>query len=268
MNSRVLVSALLVLDLAAILFSGCGGEQTSIAERSAPVESTVVENPATTPTPTATVPNLQERIFKSVATTSESEIGRFDFKNFNYPLPRGWMDSDRNDAELVNGKRMMTMNDEVERTGLSLSRVGYFDATGDGKDEAAVILKIETGGSAIPQLVYIYEWKNGQPELIWYFRTGDRADGGLRDLRVEDGLVVLELYGQDRYVVGELDTSRITGDEEQLCCPTHWTRSSYKWNGNVFRLHGKRLTFQTADENAPPIENMVEFADKKNGGKK
>ncbi len=259
-----------MLALSAFVFLGCGREQPPVAEQSSPAQSAVVESstPTPTPSPSPAIPNLQERIFKSVSATTDSEIGRFDFKNFKYPLPRGWMDSDQKEAELVNGKRPMTMNDEVERTGLSLSRVGYFDATGDGKDEAAVILKIETGGSAIPQLVYIYEWKNGQPELIWNFRTGDRADGGLRDLRVEDGLIVLELYGQDRYVVGELDTAKITGDEEQLCCPTHWTRSFYKWNGNAFRLQGKRLTFQTADENAPPIENMVELAEKKNGGKK
>ena len=99
------------------------------------------------------------------------------------------------------------------------------DVTGDGEDEAVVILKIETGGSAIPQLVYVFTWKDGKPELIWPFRTGDRADGGLKDVRAENGQLVIELYGQDRFILGQTETGKITDDREQLCCPTYFTRS-------------------------------------------
>jgi hypothetical protein len=122
------------------------------------------------------------------------------------------------------------------RIGMSYVTTRFIDLTGDGKDEAVVILKVETAGSAIPQLVYVYEWKDGKPELIWNFRTGDRADGGLKDIRVENGVVVVELYGQDRFLLGETETSKITGDEEQLCCPLFFTRTNYKWNGRTFLL--------------------------------
>jgi hypothetical protein len=160
------------------------------------------------------------------------------------------------------------MTQEAERIGLSFLTTKFFDATGDGQDEAVVILKIETGGSAIPQLVYIYTWKGDHPELIWNFRTGDRADGGLKNVRMENGEVIVELFGRDRYIVGELDTAKITGDEEQLCCPTHWTRSRYKWNGRDFRIQGKRLTFSTTDESALPIENMADSVERQKSGKK
>ena len=112
---------------------------------------------------------------------------------------------------------------------------------------------VETTGAAIPQFVYIYEWKEEKPELLWYFRTGDRADGGLKDLRVENNELVVELYGQDRFLLGEVETGKITGDEEQLCCPTHFTRSAYKWNGTTFLLQGKRHTYAIADRSAPII---------------
>jgi hypothetical protein len=210
-------------------------------------------------------PNLQADLLDERNKTTVSPLGNFDFKNYTYPLPRGWQDSDGKDAELVNGTRPASK--EEKRIGLDYVTTKFFDATGDGQDEAAVILKIETTGSAIPQIVYIFEWKNDEPQLIWYFRTGDRADGGLKDIRVENGEVVVELYGQDRYIIGELDTMKITGDEEQICCPTHFTRSNYKWNGNVFRINGKRLTFSTSDKDAPPIENMVEITEKE-GSKK
>jgi hypothetical protein len=262
-------TAVLLLSIS-ILLSACGGAAVETASSETNVMPTVrIETPATPePAPTAKIPNLQTELTDERNKTTASAIGAFDFKNFKYPLPRGWQDSDGKEVELVDGKRPMEMTEEVERIGLSYVTTKFLDATADGQDEAFVILKIETGGGAIPQIVYVFGWKDNAPELIWYFRTGDRADGGLKDIRTENGLAVVELFGQDRYILGELDTSKITGDEEQLCCPTHFTKSRYKWNGNAFRLEGKRLTYQTADTNAAPVENMVEVVEKQNSGKK
>ena len=148
------------------------------------------------------------------------------------------------------------------RIGASYVTTRFFDADGDDQDDAIVILKIETTGSAIPQIVYIYSYKNEKPELIWYFRTGDRADGGLKDLRPENGQFVVELFGQDRFLMGETETAKITNDYEQICCPTFYTRSIYKWNGKSFQPQGKRLTFSMADPNAAPVENMAEVVEK------
>lgn len=266
--AKIAVAAILWLCIAA---TACGDRKAE-TDKAGIVEPTPAATLSATPDPATSasprIPNLQAEILEKSSSASSSPIGKFDFRNFSYPLPRGWQDSDGEEAKLVNGKRPVTMTPEIERIGLSFVTVKYFDATGDGEDEAVVVLKIETGGSAIPQLVYIYKWKDDAPELIWNFRTGDRADGGLKNIRVDAGEVVVELFGQDRYIVGELDTAKITGDEEQLCCPTHWTQSRYKWNGSAFRMQGKRLTFSTADANAPPIENMVEVVEKKNGGKK
>jgi len=271
MKIRTHFTAAFVLSIG-ILFSACGGTVETASTETAPnavVEPTATPEPA--PEPSPKIPNLQTEILDERHKTTASPLGAFDFKNYRYPLPRGWQDSDGKEVELVNGVRPMEMTEEVERIGLSYVTTKFLDVTGDGSDEAFVILKIETGGGAIPQLVYVFQWKADAPEMIWYFRTGDRADGGLKDIRAENGLAVVELFGQDRYILGELDTGKITGDEEQLCCPTHFTLSRYKWNGNVFRLEGKRLTYQTADPNAPPIENMVEHVEKmakQNSGKK
>ena len=275
MKIRTLFTAVFLLSKG-ILLSACGGA----AVETAPSETNVVplvtvetpEKPE--PAPTPKIPNLQIELTDERHKTTGSPLGAFDFKNFKYPLPRGWQDSDGKEVELVDGKRPMEMTEEVERIGLSYVTTKFLDATADGQDEAFVILKIETGGAAIPQIVYVFGWKTGAPELLWFFRTGDRADGGLKDIRAENGLAVVELFGQDRYILGELDTAKITGDEEQLCCPTHYTRSGYKWNGNMFRLSGKRLTFSTSDKTAPPIENMGEKIEKnekiakQNSGKK
>lgn len=245
-----------------VLLAGCGGN-IQTAQTEAPIVPSVAPQikPTTSPQKTQ-IPNLQTEILENKNSNTDSPIGKFDFKNFTYPLPRGWQDADGKDAELVDGKREMQKSEDAERIGLSLVTTKFFDATGDGQDEAFVILKIETGGGAVPQIVYVFEWKDDQPKLIWSFRTGDRADGGLKNLLPENGEIVVELFGQDRFILGAVETSRITGDEEQLCCPTFFTRNRYKWNGKDFLLQGKRLTFSVADKTALPIENMVEVKEK------
>lgn len=269
MKIWVKITAVFLLLGSIFSFSACGGNVETAPNNSNAVPTVPVKFTASPePSPAPKIPNLQAEILDDRNKTTASPLGAFDFKNYTYPLPRGWQDSDGKEVELVNGKRPMEMSEEVERIGLSYITTKFLDVTGDGQDEAFVILKIDTGGAAIPQLVYVFTWKNEAPEMIWYFRTGDRADGGLKDIRSENGRTVVELYGQDRYIIGELDTMKITGDEEQICCPTHFTRSSYGWNGNVFRIQGKRLTFSVTDQTAPPVENMGEVIEKQNGGKK
>ncbi|MFZ1702122.1 MAG: hypothetical protein WBO10_07340 [Pyrinomonadaceae bacterium] len=239
-----------------------------------------VETSKTVPPPTASlpekppvapaVPDLQAELTDARNKTTTSHIGLFDFKNFSYELPRGWQNPDGTvEIKLTNGRIAPVekdVNDKMadeekadaktqRRIGMSYVTTKYLDLTTDGEDEAIVILKVETGGSAIPQLVYVFTWKDDKPEVIWPFRTGDRADGGLKDIRTENGEVVVELYGQDRFILGQTETGRITGDEEQLCCPIFFTRSTYKWNGNVFQMKGKRLTYSITDPSAPPLEN-------------
>lgn len=253
--------------------SACGnkGENIENAREAAPTAE-VINSAEPSPSPTAVIPNLQTELLDDRNKQTASPLGTFDFKNYTYPLPRGWQNPDNTDITLVNGRvEPVSVDTDVgmspdelaarkarRRIGMSYVTAKYLDVNGDGQDEAAVILKIETTGAAIPQLVYIYEWKDEKPELMWNFRTGDRADGGLKDIRVEDGEVVVELYGQDRFLLGETETSEIAGDKEQLCCPTFYTRSRYKWNGRNFQLQGKRLTFSTADSSLPPVENMIE----------
>lgn len=268
MGIWVRVAALSTATAILMLASACGaGEDSARVETTATPQA--VETPLPSPSPAVQkTPNLQAEFLSEKYSKTDSPIGAFDFKNFTYKIPRGWQDSDGKDVELKNGRREMEMTEEVERIGFSHVATRYFDATGDGQDEAVVILVIDTGGSAKPHVVYFFGWKNGEPEPLWFFRTGDRADGGLKNVGFENGAVFIELFGQDRYIVGELDTAKISGDEEQLCCPTHFTRSRYKWNGSNFRLDGKRLTFLTSEPAAPPVENMVEQVEKQNSGKK
>lgn len=270
----------LFLILSLSLFLGCLNFacETHVDAPAPKPDSTVaarspepVAQPVAVPSPA--IPKLQAELLDDRNKTTTSPIGSFDFRNFSYPLPRGWENPDGSDITLVNGRRDPVMvNTDVDssddekmlakadrRIGMSYVTTKFMDVNGDGQDEALVILKIETAGSAIPQVVYVYSWKDGKPELFWNFRTGDRADGGLKDVRVENGLLVVELYGEDRFLLGQMETGKITGDYEQLCCPTYFTRTVYKWNGKSFLMQGKRLTYSVSDPNAAPVENMGEI---------
>jgi len=266
--------------VAALSACGAKGENSTEATNSPP---SVAEIKAPTPAPTPEIPDLRAELLDDRNKTTLSPLGTFDFKNHTYELPRGWQNPDgTTEIALVNGKvapveaaTSEDMDPETKaavkaerRIGMSYVTTKYFDITGDGQDEALVILKIETAGSAIPQLVYVFTWKDGKPELIWPFRTGDRADGGLKDLRAENGELVVELYGRDRFILGQTETGKITGDEEQLCCPTNFTRTRYKWNGKNFLMQGKRLTYAVADPNAPPQENLGDILNDPVKGKK
>lgn len=261
--------------IAVLLFSiSCSTgeiERPAAVAETRPAEQPQAFNPpAADPSPE--MPDLQAEILDDRGKTTASPLGQFDFRNFTYPLPRGWQHQDGDELVLTDGKlepRFKDIQEEMtpdekaaaraeRRIGMSYVTTKYLDANADGADDAVVVLKVETGGAAIPQLVYIYEWKDGQPSLLWNFRTGDRADGGLKDIRAENGQVVVELYGQDRFLLGQYETGKITGDEEQLCCPLFFTRTFYKWNGKVFLMQGNRLTFEFANLDAPPMENLGE----------
>lgn len=276
-------SIVFVICISSLVFSSCKKTETNTQN----IQQTAVMPTFTpTPSPTPAIPNLQTELLDDRNTTSRSPMAKFDFLNYTYELPRGWQNPDGSTeitlkdgrvspvetntntktGEKTKGKEKEKGGDDetisLRRIGMTLVATKFFDVTGDGEDEAVVILKIETGGSAIPQIVHVFSWKDGRPELIWPFRTGDRADGGLKNIFAEDGDLVVELYGQDRFLLGQTETGRIGDDLEQICCPTHFTRSIYKWNGKNFLMQGKRLTFLTSDAAAPPQENLGDAARK------
>ncbi len=271
---RSIAKDLAVLAAIAVLLFTISCGTTADVEPANEATRAVQLQPVPSPIPSASpmIPDLQAELTDDRFKAASTPLATFDFRNYSYPLPRGWQNPDGKDITLIDGKLAAIpneisddMSDEEKaarkaerRIGMSHVTTKFIDATGDGVEEAFVILQIETGGSAIPQIVYVFEWQEDKPELIWYFRTGDRADGGLKDLRPENGMLVVELFGQDRFLLGEVETGKILGDEEQLCCPLHFTRTFYKWNGRNFLMQGKRLTYLVADPSQPPIENMAD----------
>jgi len=128
----------------------------------------------------------------------------------------------------------------------SPSFINYGDITGDGSEEAMVAQSIDNRGSAILYYVFVFTLEKGKLKVLWAFETGDRADGGLRQVYADNDQLVIELFGKDRVAGGNL----FIGDEA-LCCPSSFTRSRYKWTGTVFQQIGKEVLENTRGDASP-----------------
>jgi hypothetical protein len=167
---------------------------------------------------------------------NSSPIREIDFANFTYPSQ---FVGETRGFKVRNGERLPKRKDKIGRPldwWLILEGVTYGDVTGDGHEEAIVKLHLVTGGSALPDFVYIYGLRKGKLRLLWVFETGDRADGGCKNVFAEHGELIVELYGKNKIIGRDLyeDDGTNTGD----CCPTYFTRTTYAWSRNRFRQKG------------------------------
>src|SRR5260370_23716551 len=86
------------------------------------------------------------------------------------------------------------------------------------------------------------------PKLLWDFDTGDRADGGLRQVYADNGQLVIELFGKDGVIGGQLYKG-----EEGLCCPSSFTRTRYKWTSKHFQEIGTEVLDNPTGDANPTI---------------
>lgn len=159
----------------------------------------------------------------------DSPIRKIDFKNFSFPETDSYTK-----FTLKNGEKLFEPRKEE---GIILEDVEFSDLTGDGKEEAILWMSIQTGGSMIPNLVYIYTLKNGKPKFLWGFLSGDRAAGGLKKVYSEDGKLIVEFFGDTKFIENKNEfkfPSELSEVPRGLCCPIEFTQFYFKWNGKNF----------------------------------
>jgi hypothetical protein len=179
--------------------------------------------------------------------TQASAIRQIDFENFTYPASPIYSKGAR-PFRLKDGEYRGRLEDSgVEPERVSLVDIIYGDVTGDGIDDAILVLTVSTRGSAIPYYVYIYGIERSKPRLLWAFDTGDRADGGLRRIIGDNGQLLVELYGKEIYVGGNYYSG-----SGGACCPSHYTRSRYDWKQDHFVRIGQLEIFPN-DDGAPYV---------------
>jgi hypothetical protein len=171
----------------------------------------------------------------SVFVHAQKTIRQVDFKNFSYPLSSHllvhaslqWLDTSSGGTikgqsiRLVNG---VTAKDTAASPGFTLQSVAYADVTGDGKEDAVVVVRYDSGSTQNTHYVYIYSLADGHPKLLAYCHTGGGTNLGLQKAYGEQGQLVIEM----------LDRQNLQGK----CCTSGFVRTRYKWHDGGFQISG------------------------------
>jgi hypothetical protein len=155
--------------------------------------------------------------FASVAAFGQADIHGVDFKNFTYrpycigktPMTVRVKDGEYSKETQADGY--------VDRFFFTITDVAYGDLNADGKDEAVVIGVCNTGGTGNFSEGFIYTQRTGKTVLAARFPGGDRAYGGLRETRVDGGILSID--------------SNDVGEAGGACCPEYVITSQYKLSG-------------------------------------
>jgi hypothetical protein len=185
----------------------------------------------------------QKTLQAQSASSAHSGIKAVDFANQTYRA-RPIYKQDNGTFNLVDGRYEGKFDPTTDQKyPVSLSFLAYGDVTGDGSDEAMVVLFENVKGTALPYFVYIFTAERTSPRLLWAFETGDRADGGLRRVFSEAGNLVVEQYFNPANIRSSCPA-----------CPTHFTRTTYRWRSRGFEIIKKEvLANPAANSPAYPI---------------
>lgn len=128
--------------------------------------------------------------------TAAGNIHRVDFRNFTYaPTCLNLDGSEKPETvKAVNGSFKKEDSDGYE-VNFRVTSVVYGDLTGDGMDEAVVQTTCKAGSFGWFDDGFIYTMRNGKPFLISPIQGGDRANGGIRAVRIEGGRLLVERLG-------------------------------------------------------------------------
>ncbi len=203
-------------------FSACQKSDVEKANISLLSANSPVQTSAQTPSPQSDLP-----------------IEKIDFKNFTYAWTKDFATENEKTFTLENGEIPF---DREGQMGVSLGKIEYADVAGDGANEATLIISLQTGGTAVPNVVYVYTVENENPKLLWSFDTGDRAQGGLKRVYSEKGELVVETFGDSKFENDKWDfkfPEKFAG----YCCPTAYTKIRFKWNGENFAATSKPKLF-------------------------
>lgn len=123
----------------------------------------------------------------------------------------------------------------VERGFFLVTPPVFGDLDGDGAEEAVIVTMENTGGTGHFTGVDVYTLRDGKPEAIAGIPGGDRGDGGISDVRIEAGAVIV-----DRFMSRDVDGA---------CCPSQVQIERWQWrNGTLVEDEGARQLVDKSDE--------------------
>lgn len=134
-----------------------------------------------------------------LAAAPAADIHKTDFRSFTYrPSCADFESSEANvPVTVAGGSFTGKPGTDLEGTYFEVQEVVYGDLNGDGQDEAVVRTICNTGGTGQFDEGFVFGMKDGKPALLGRIPGGDRASGGVRCVRFEDGALKVERVGND-----------------------------------------------------------------------
>lgn len=136
---------------------------------------------------------------------AQKSIRDVDFKNFTYEV--SCVGEDKRKVTVKDGEfsEIKEVDGYPDRFFYGVSEPNYGDIDGDGAEEAVLISICNTGGTGNFSVGHVFGMKNGKAEEIATIAGGDRAYGGLREIKIENGLIVIK--------------QNDVGERGGACCP-------------------------------------------------
>ena len=127
----------------------------------------------------------------SAQVPSAGDIHRIDFQNFSY-RPFGFSGDTVETIKTIKGS--YSRKDTDGEFNFYVTDVTYGDLNGDGMDEAVVLTDCDVGHAARYSEAFLYVMRNRKPVMTSRIDGGNRADGGIRAIRIENGLLKVEQH--------------------------------------------------------------------------
>ena len=157
--------------------------------------------------------------------TIDQEIRKVDFKNFTYEPSCAYDENKKITVKNGEYSYEKPADGYTDRFFFKVFEISYGDLNGDNSEEAVVLTVCNTGGTGNFTEGFIYTLKDGKPALFAKIPGGDRADGGLRTARVDNGQLVVESN----------DASETGG----ACCPEFILTTRYDASTGKLKQVGK-----------------------------
>ncbi|MFN7945458.1 MAG: hypothetical protein U0Z53_08905 [Blastocatellia bacterium] len=175
-------------------------------------------------------------------TADHQAIRQVDFKNFAYQPD--CIGDDRNHRPTIRVKNgSFTREKEDDRLYFEVREVVYGDLTGDGQEEAVVLTLCNTGGTGQFTDGIVFTMRQGRPAVIATLGIGDRADGGIHEVKIENGLLKVSRYG----------------GTSGACCPDYIETYTFRMSGGKLAPVGKPVREDFVDHEGSRSVQRVRF---------
>jgi len=157
--------------------------------------------------------------------TFNQDIREVDFKNFTYEPDCAYDENKKITVKNAEYSYEKPADGYTDRFYFKVFEISYGDLNADNSEEAIVLTVCNTGGTGNFTEGFIYSLKDGKPALYTKIPGGDRAEGGLRTSRVENGQLIVE--------------SNDPGETGGACCPEFILTTHYDVSGGKLKQVGK-----------------------------